>query len=155
MWGASRPWHACPHGKVPDTASLFQGEREDAMGRVSADFEGVEAGVDSAIVGANPAISGRPDDSVTLPAMPSAVVKQTALTTPPRPEAAPITPPASSPRQVLVTTLTQTIAAAHVAGDLATAQIAARTLSALLSAPQQPNHVAPVVDLASARRARS
>ena len=37
----------------------------------------------------------------------------------------------------------------------ATAQIAARTLSALLSAPQQPNHVAPVVDLASARRARS
>ncbi|MDC0683447.1 hypothetical protein WME95_10790 [Sorangium sp. So ce327] len=87
--------------------------------------------------------------------MPSAVVKQTALTTPPRPEAAPITPPASSPRQVLVTTLTQTIAAAHVAGDLATAQIAARTLSALLSAPQQPNHVAPVVDLASARRARS
>ncbi|WP_437784485.1 hypothetical protein [Sorangium sp. So ce1097] len=56
---------------------------------------------------------------------------------------------------MLVATLTQTIAAAHAAGGLATAQIAARTLSELLSAPQQANHVAPVVDLASARRARS
>ncbi|WP_438032204.1 hypothetical protein [Sorangium sp. So ce204] len=61
----------------------------------------------------------------------------------------------SSPRQVLVATLTQTIAAAHAAGDVATAQIAARTLSELLSIPAAAPRTAPVVDLASARRARS
>ncbi|WP_157907360.1 hypothetical protein [Sorangium cellulosum] len=64
-------------------------------------------------------------------------------------------PPVSSPRQVLVATQPQTIAAAHATGDLATAQLAARTLSDLLSASQLPAYVAPVVDLASARRARS
>jgi hypothetical protein len=52
---------------------------------------------------------------------------------------------------VLVATLTQTITAAHAAGDLATAQIAARTLSELLSAPQGTPRVASIVD----RRARS
>lgn len=50
---------------------------------------------------------------------------------------------------MLFATLTQTITAAHAAGDLATAQIAARTLSELLSAPQAMPRVAPVVDLAS------
>ncbi|WP_437643782.1 hypothetical protein [Sorangium sp. So ce362] len=92
---------------------------------------------------------------MTLPAVLSAAVEQAALATSPRPNAALITPPASNPRQVLVATLTQTIAAAHAAGDLATAQIAARTLSELLSAPQATPRVAPVVDLASARRVRS
>ncbi|WP_437991094.1 hypothetical protein [Sorangium sp. So ce145] len=87
---------------------------------------------------------------MTLPAGASALAQQTALAPAPRLEAASNTPPARSPRQLLVATLTQTIATAHAAGDLATAQIAARTLSKLLSAPQ----VAPVVDLASTRHAR-
>ncbi|KYG01794.1 hypothetical protein BE21_55880 [Sorangium cellulosum] len=131
------------------------GEREDTIERVYAGFEGVEADVNTPTASANLAISGRPDDSVTLPALPTTTVEQAALAPPLRPDAAPTTPPATSPRQALVATLTQTIAAAHAAGDLATAQIAARTLSELLSAPQQADHVAPVVDLASARRARS
>ncbi|WP_437546400.1 hypothetical protein WME97_42185 [Sorangium sp. So ce367] len=92
---------------------------------------------------------------MTLPAVPSAVINQAAQTTTTRPEAALATLRASSPRQVLVATLTQTITAAHAAGDLATAQIAARTLSELFSALKAPAHVAPVVSLASARRARS
>ncbi|WP_437587743.1 hypothetical protein [Sorangium sp. So ce1000] len=92
---------------------------------------------------------------MTLPAVPSAIVKQAAQTTTTRPEATSSTAPASSPRQVLVAALTQTIAAAHAAGDLATAQIAARTLSEFLSAPQATPRTAPVVDLARARRARS
>lgn len=92
---------------------------------------------------------------MTLPAVPSAAVKQAAPVTSPQPEAAPTMPPASSPRQVLVATLMQTIAAAHAEGDLATAQIAARTLSEFLSAPQASALVAPVVDLARPRRARS
>ncbi|WP_438019839.1 hypothetical protein WMF18_12560 [Sorangium sp. So ce315] len=126
------------------------GEQDDTIERVSAGLEQVKVDANLSIVGANPAISGRPDDSVTLPAVPSAPV----LATSRRPEAAPTTPPASSPRQVLVATLTQTIAAAHTAGDLATAQIAARTLSELLSAPQLPAHVAPVTTLSTARGAR-
>ncbi|WP_438015762.1 hypothetical protein WMF18_33540 [Sorangium sp. So ce315] len=73
------------------------------------------------IVGANPAISGRPDDSVTLPAAPTTTVEQAAPATSTRPEAALTTPPVSSPRQVLVATLTQTIVAAHAAGDLVNA----------------------------------
>jgi hypothetical protein len=56
---------------------------------------------------------------------------------------------------VHVATLTQTIAAAHATGDLATAHIAALTLSKFLSAPQAPAHVAPVFNLTSARRLRS
>ncbi|WP_437513035.1 hypothetical protein [Sorangium sp. So ce1099] len=131
------------------------GEWDGTIELVCACFEGIEADVNTAMAGANPAISGRPDDSVTLPAVRSATVEQAAPATAPRPDAAPITPPASSPRQVLVATLTQTIAAAHAAGDLATAQIAARTLTELLGAPRAPAHVAPVVDLANARRARS
>ncbi|KYF68628.1 hypothetical protein [Sorangium cellulosum] len=107
------------------------------------------------IVNANPAISGRQDDSVTRPAVPSTAVAHVAMATPPRPEAAPSTTPANSPRHVLVATLTETIAAAHAAGDIATAQIAARTLSELLSAPYAATQVAPVVDLASVWRARS
>ena len=107
---------------------------------------------DVAIVSANPAISGRPDDSVTLPAVPSAAMDDAALSSAPRRETRSTVPPASNPRQMLVAILTQTVAVAHAAGDLATAQIAARTLSELLSAPQAPAHV---VDLASARRARS
>ncbi|WP_437666943.1 hypothetical protein [Sorangium sp. So ce1182] len=91
---------------------------------------------------------------MTLPPVPSAPMHEVALTTPHRPEAAPTTPPASNPRQALVATLTHTIAAAHAAGDLATAQIVSRTLSELLRAPQAAPHVASVVDLASAQRAR-
>jgi hypothetical protein len=83
------------------------------------------------------------------------VNKQAALTTVPRPEAAPTTPPASSPRQVLVVTLTQTIAAAHAAGDLAIVQSVARILSEFLSALLQTPRVAPNVDRSSARCARS
>ncbi|WP_437784480.1 hypothetical protein [Sorangium sp. So ce1097] len=131
------------------------GEQDDTIERVSAGFEQVNPAVNLPIVGANPAISGRQDDSVTLPAVRSAPMHDMALATAPRPAAAPDAPPASNPRQALVATLTQTIAAAHAAGDLATAQIAARTLSELLSAPHAPANVAHVVDLASARRARS
>ncbi|WP_437611171.1 hypothetical protein WMF20_05025 [Sorangium sp. So ce834] len=131
------------------------GERDDTIERIYAGFEGIEVDVNTPIAGANPAISGQLDDSVTLPAMPSAPMQEAALATRARPEAAPATRPVGSPRQELVATLTQTIAAAHAAGDLATAQIAARTLSELLGAPHAPAHVAPVVDLASARRVRS
>jgi hypothetical protein len=63
--------------------------------------------------------------------------------------------PASSPRQALVARLAQTIAAAHPAGDIATAQIAARTLAELLSTAQPVQNVAPVVDIGIARRARA
>ncbi|WP_437326296.1 hypothetical protein [Sorangium sp. So ce381] len=59
-------------------ASLFQEERGEAIGRFSVGFERVEADVNLAIMGANPAISGRPDDSVTLPAVSLTVVKQAA-----------------------------------------------------------------------------
>ncbi|WP_437854083.1 hypothetical protein [Sorangium sp. So ce363] len=136
-------------------ASLFQGERDGTIGWISAGFEGVEADVNLPMASANPAITGRPDDSVTLPAVPSVPAHEAASATPPRPEAAREASPASNPRQALVATLTQTIAAAHAAGDLTTAQIAARTLSELLSAPPTTPRVAPIVDLASARRARS
>ncbi|WP_157907245.1 hypothetical protein [Sorangium cellulosum] len=60
-------------------------------------------------------------------------------------------PPRSSPRQVLVATIT----AAHAAGDLATAQIVAGPLTKRLNVPEQALHVAPVVDLASVCHARS
>ncbi|WP_437803596.1 hypothetical protein [Sorangium sp. So ce693] len=50
---------------------------------------------------------------------------------------------------MLVATLTQTITAAHATGNLTTAQIAARTLSGLVSAPQAMPRVVRVVDLAS------
>ncbi|WP_437289373.1 hypothetical protein [Sorangium sp. So ce406] len=130
-------------------------EGDDTIERIYAGFDGIEVDVNTPIAGANPAISGRPDDSVTLSTGFSAAVEQAALATSPRPEAALITPPASSPRQVLVATLTQTITAAHAAGDLATAQIAARTLAELLSGPQATPRVAPVVDLTRARHARS
>jgi hypothetical protein len=125
------------------------------MERIYGGFEGVEVDDITPIAGANPAISGRPDDSLTLPAVPSAPTYEAPPATDPRPEAAPTTPVTGNPRQVLVATLTQTIAAAHAAGDLATAQIAARTLSELLSATSATPRVAPVVDLSSARRARS
>jgi hypothetical protein len=108
----------------------------------------------SAIVGANPAMSGRSDDSVTYAGATSATVTDAApamATTTSAPTAMPAT---TSPRQALVATLTATIASAHAAGDIATAQIAARTLAELLSVPQAPAHVAPVVAIATARRAR-
>ncbi|WP_437547519.1 hypothetical protein WME97_46295 [Sorangium sp. So ce367] len=98
-------------------------------------FEGVDADVNLEMAGTNPAISGRQDDSVTAPAVPSVAMEQAALANASRPAATPTMLPVSSPRQVIVATLTQTIAAAHTAGDLATAQIAVRILSEL-SAPR-------------------
>lgn len=53
----------------------FPGEREDAIGRVLACFEGVDADVNLEMAGANPPISGRQDDSVTAPAVPSVTME--------------------------------------------------------------------------------
>jgi hypothetical protein len=86
----------------------------------------------------------RPSDaSLTLPVPPLVQPAE-------RASAAPL-----SPRQALVEALTLAISTAHAAGDLAAAQIAARTLGELLGAPMASQQGAPVVNIASARRSRS